>query len=345
MTTEMIERVHHGDLMLALIVRADFKRSGIEFFTPNEFSQQLGYMNRAQGYVIPPHVHNPAVREVQYTKEVLFIRSGRLRVDFYSEAQEYLESRILAAGDVILLAFGGHGFEMLEDTEMIEVKQGPYAGEQDKTRFAAVDHARRPCGSFGDVSIFSFYPNKHITTGEGGMIVTDDDALAARCSGLRNLCFKKERRFVHDELGWNFRMTNLQAALGVAQLERLDEFVLRKRRMGHLYTELLGDVPGIRLPLAATEYAENIYWVYGIVLEEGVAEDVTARLGARGIGTRPFFWCMHEQPVFRKMGWYENESHPVAEAMARRGFYVPSGLALTEEQIRTVAAEVRAACR
>jgi mannose-6-phosphate isomerase-like protein (cupin superfamily) len=130
-----IERIYHGELELALIVRRNFRKDGIEFFTPGEYSQQIGYMNRPAGYVIAPHVHNPVAREVQYTKEVLFIRSGRLRVDFYSEAQEYLESTELFAGDVILLSQGGHGFEMIEPTEIIEVKQGPYAGDGDKTRF------------------------------------------------------------------------------------------------------------------------------------------------------------------------------------------------------------------
>lgn len=135
----MIERILYQELELALVVRHSFRKDGIEFFTPGTYSQQIGYMNRPAGYVIPPHVHNPVVREVQYTKEVLFIKSGRLRVDFYSEEQEYLESTILEAGDVILLAYGGHGFEMLEPTEIIEVKQGPYAGDQDKTRFEPVD--------------------------------------------------------------------------------------------------------------------------------------------------------------------------------------------------------------
>jgi mannose-6-phosphate isomerase-like protein (cupin superfamily) len=131
----MIERIVAKGQELALIVRNSFRREGIEFFTPSTYSQQLGYMNRPVGYVIPPHVHNPVVREVEYTKEVLFIKSGRVRVDFYSEAQEYLESTVLEPGDVILLAYGGHGFEMLEASEVIEVKQGPYAGEADKTRF------------------------------------------------------------------------------------------------------------------------------------------------------------------------------------------------------------------
>ena len=134
----MIDKIFHGDQLLAIIIRRDYRSDGIEFFTPGDYSQQLGYMNHPTGHVIPPHVHNPVRREVQFTKEVLLIRSGRVRVDFYSDEQDYLESTILEAGDVILLAFGGHGFHMLEPTEMIEVKQGPYAGEQDKTRFHAV---------------------------------------------------------------------------------------------------------------------------------------------------------------------------------------------------------------
>jgi hypothetical protein len=138
----MIERILNADKELALIIRRSFKKDGIEFFTPGSYSQQIGYMKRSSGYTIPPHVHNPVVREVQYTKEVLFIRSGLVRVDFYSDEQEYLESAVLEAGDVILLAFGGHGFEMLEESEIIEVKQGPYAGESDKTRFNAIDKER-----------------------------------------------------------------------------------------------------------------------------------------------------------------------------------------------------------
>lgn len=134
----LIERISHCENELALVIRHSFKKNGIEFFTPNNYSQQIGYMNRPTGYIIPPHIHNPVLREVQYTKEVLFIKSGRVRVDFYSDQKEYLESTILEVGDVILLAYGGHGFEMLEQSEIIEVKQGPYAGEQDKTQFEAV---------------------------------------------------------------------------------------------------------------------------------------------------------------------------------------------------------------
>ncbi|HEY4324118.1 MAG TPA: DegT/DnrJ/EryC1/StrS family aminotransferase [Mucilaginibacter sp.] len=198
----------------------------------------------------------------------------------------------------------------------------------------------RPCGSFGDISTFSFYANKHITTGEGGMIVTDNEALAEKCRSLRNLCFVPAKRFVHYELGFNFRMTNLQGALGLAQLERLDEFVARKRKMGEKYTHLLKDVENIILPVARTAYAENIYWVYGLLLKPDSgfdAENIMAKLGKEKIATRPFFWNMHEQPIFNKMGLFKNESYPVAENMARMGFYLPSGMALTVDQMETVA--------
>jgi perosamine synthetase len=197
----------------------------------------------------------------------------------------------------------------------------------------------KPCGSFGAISTFSFYPNKHITTGEGGMIVTDDDALAERCRRLRNLCFQPGRRFVHEELGWNFRFTNLQAAIGLAQLERLDEFVSTKRRMGALYSKLLADLPHVQLPLARTGFADNIYWVYGLVLGEEMsfdAEETMRRFAAEQIGTRPFFWPMHEQPVFAKTGLFKGESYPEAERLAHRGFYLPSGMALTDQQIKRV---------
>jgi hypothetical protein len=134
----MIEIITDKGVTLAMLLRTNYQAEGIKFFTPNDFSQQLAYMRRPEGYVIAPHVHNAVPREVQFTKEVLLIKSGKVRVDFYDEGQNYLESRILNQGDVILLAFGGHGFEMLKESEIIEVKQGPYAGEADKTRFTPI---------------------------------------------------------------------------------------------------------------------------------------------------------------------------------------------------------------
>jgi perosamine synthetase len=197
----------------------------------------------------------------------------------------------------------------------------------------------RPCGSFGVFSTFSFYPNKHVTTGEGGMILTDDDRLAEDCRSLRNLCFRPEKRFVHDRLGWNFRMSNLQAALGVAQLERLDEFTARKRRLGARYSERLKDLEGLQLPLPATGYAENIYWVYGILVDadrKQTADESIRELGAQGIGCRPFFCPMHQQPVLLKMGLFAGERYPVAEGLYQKGFYIPSGIGMTDQQIDTV---------
>lgn len=196
-----------------------------------------------------------------------------------------------------------------------------------------------PCGSFGDISTFSFYPNKHITTGEGGMVVTDDPELAENCRSLRNLCFQKNKRFVHEKLGWNFRMSNIQAALGVAQLERLDEFIKRKRFIGKLYNELLGEQEYLQLPLAKTDYAENIYWVYGLLLTNDFpyeASEIMKRMAKHNIGTRPFFWPMHQQPVLNRMGLFRGEKYPVSEKLARKGFYIPSGLALTEYQQQEV---------
>lgn len=220
---------------------------------------------------------------------------------------------------------------------------------EDAAQMLGQTYKGNACGSFGDLSTFSFYPNKHITTGEGGMIVTDSDELAEQCRSLRNLCFKAERRFVHDRLGWNLRMTNLQAALGLAQLERLDEFVARKRRMGRLYQELLGDLRGVQLPLSTTSYADNIYWVFGLVLDESLgltAVDAMNRLAGEGVGCRPFFYPMHQQPILHKLNAIApSDRCPVSEGLYERGFYIPSGMALTEEQIKIVAGKVRAVLR
>ena len=230
-------------------------------------------------------------------------------------------------GPVLALA-QAHGLQIIEDAAEAH----------------GLNYQDQPCGSFGNLSTFSFYPNKHVTTGEGGMLLTDDPGLAERCRALRNLFFRPERRFVHDELGWNLRMSNLQAAVGVAQLERLDEAVLRKRRMGQRYNEAFRGLPGVQLPCQRRSYAENIYWVYGLVLDAAVpvdAADFMRQLGEQGIGTRPFFWPLHQQPVFKGMGLFRDERYPVAERLARRGCYLPSGLALTDAQMDRVVTAVR----
>lgn len=197
----------------------------------------------------------------------------------------------------------------------------------------------RQCGSFGDVSTVSFYSNKHTTTGEGGMILTDDEKIANNCRELRNLCFTPGNRFVHERLGWNLRMTNIQAAIGVAQLEKLDEFLEKKRWIGQMYNEQFSELSFVQLPLKETEYAKNIYWVYGLVLDDSLkfdAREVMVDLSKNGIGCRPFFYPMHQQPVFLNKGLFKNESYPVAERLYKKGFYLPSGLSLNEDQIISV---------
>jgi perosamine synthetase len=210
---------------------------------------------------------------------------------------------------------------------------------EDAAEVIGQTYHEKPCGALGDISVVSFYPNKHITTGEGGMVVTDDIQVANRCRSLRNLCFQPNQRFVHEELGWNYRMSNIQAAIGCAQLEKLDEHIKRKRTIGKKYSGIFKDIKGIRKPLLKTDYAENIYWVYGVVLEDALEVNVKLMMGLleeHNIGTRPFFWCMHEQPVFKRMGLFKKDNFPVAEQLSRRGFYFPSGLSLTDRQVERV---------
>lgn len=198
------------------------------------------------------------------------------------------------------------------------------------------------CGSLGDISTFSFYANKLVTTGEGGMVLTRDAKLAERARSLRNLCFRSDRRFYHTELGHNYRLTNVQAAIGLAQVERIDQIVASKRSMGALYTTLLKDVPFIQLPVERA-WARQVYWMYGIVVDEqsGMdAKQLAALLRDRGIETRPFFLGMHEQPALLERGLFKNESYPVAKRLARQGLYLPSSVGMTKEQITTVIAAV-----
>ena len=209
---------------------------------------------------------------------------------------------------------------------------------EDAAEMLGQDYKEKKCGSFGDISIFSFYPNKHITTGEGGMVLTDNKSLDNRAKSLRNLCFTQDR-FIHEEIGYNYRMTNMQAALGVAQLEQIDFMVKKKRWIGNMYNELLKDIPSINLPIVKKEFCENIYWVYSITLKdsyEKTAKEVMRELGEGNIGTRPFFYPMHKQPVFNKMGLFLDDELPNSEKLYEKGFYIPSGLALTENQIKEV---------
>jgi perosamine synthetase len=202
----------------------------------------------------------------------------------------------------------------------------------------------RPVGSLGDIATVSFYPNKQVTTGEGGMVLTNDAQLAERCRRLRNLAFDAERRYIHEELGWNMRMSNLQAAVGVAQLERIDQTLHTKRQIGAWYQEHFHGHPFLQLSLERTSYAENAYWVFGVVLDERVpfdARGAIARLRAKGVDARHFFWPMHEQPALRKLGLFAGERYPVAERIARRGLFLPSGVGTTREEVEKSATALK----
>jgi perosamine synthetase len=225
-----------------------------------------------------------------------------------------------------------HGLKIIEDAA--EAHGATYRGAR--------------AGSLGDVGCFSFYANKIITTGEGGMLVTDDAGLAARARSYRNLAFRTERRFWHTELGYNHRMTAVQAAIGLAQAEEIEARVGRKREIGRHYTELLAGLNGVTLPVEDA-WATNVYWMYGIVLDERLGYDAAAfadRMRRRGVDTRPFFLGMHEQPVLIERGLFAGERYPVTERIARQGLYLPSGLTLDDAQIglvgRIVREEVRA---
>ena len=220
-----------------------------------------------------------------------------------------------------------HGLRVIED-----------AAEAHGARYRG-----RRAGAIGDVGCFSFYANKIITTGEGGMLVTDDAAIAERARRYRNLGFGPGRRFLHHEVGHNFRMTAMQAAVGLAQTEDADARVARKREIGRRYTSLLSGIDGLQLP-AEQPWAENVYWMYGIVLDPArrVGADAFARrLRARGIDTRPFFLGMHEQPALRERGLFAGERYPVTERLSRYGLYLPSGLTLADDEIEHVGTAVR----
>ncbi len=197
----------------------------------------------------------------------------------------------------------------------------------------------RPCGSFGDVSIFSFYPNKNITTGEGGMVLCDDQKIFDRLASLRNLGFIPERRFVHFEEGTNARLSNILAGIGLAQLMRLDETVARKKMMGNNYQMLLAGLPDVTLPLTETSFCKNNYWVFGIVFGPSWPDlpEIEERLLKDGVGNRPFFFGLHEQPLYQNEAFFKTQRLPVTERISRRGLYIPSGVATTLEDQEYVA--------
>jgi len=263
--------------------------------------------------------------------------------DTWNMDVEQIEAKITKKTKAIMVVHT-YGLPVDIDPVMALAKKYNLKIIEDAAEAIGQTYKGKPCGSFGDVSIVSFYTNKHVTTGEGGMVLTDDAQIAERARSLRNLCFQAGKRFVHEEIGFNYRMTNMQAAIGLAQLEQLDTFLKKKRLIGKLYTQQLRLLGYFELPHTHTAFADNVFWVYGLVVKESApftAQEVMQKLQKKGIGTRPFFWSMHEQPVFNKVGMFIGESYPVAQRLARRGFYIPSGLALTEEQIDHVVGAIK----
>lgn len=238
--------------------------------------------------------------------------------------------------DPVLELAERHGLHVLEDAAEAHGARYLSGRGSDAERWMRA-------GGLGELSVFSFYANKPITTGEGGMVLTSDDALADRLRSLRNLCYRSDRRFYHTELGFNFRMTNLQAAVGLAQVERIDEIVERKRWIGSQYSMRLAGLDGLQLPTEKS-WAQQIYWMYGIVLDEQLgltAAQFAGRLHELDVQTRPFFLGMHKQPALYDTGLQPNQDFPVADRLAEQGLYLPTGLSLTEGQIDQVCDAVR----
>jgi len=239
----------------------------------------------------------------------------------------------------------GHPADM-EPIMEIASELGLYVIE-DAAEAQGAEYRGKQVGGIGHVGCFSFFINKVITTGEGGMLVTDDDGIAERARSLKNLGYSGRGKFMHNELAYNFRLTNLQAAVGVAQMRRLNEIVERKRRVAALYSDRLRHVEGLRLPVEQP-WAKNVYWMYGIVLEEGLPDRdaVRERLEALGVETRPFFHPLHLQPVFQKMGVARAKGAlPVCERLGARGLYLPSSPMLTEAEVDMVCERVKEALR
>ena len=197
---------------------------------------------------------------------------------------------------------------------------------EDAAEVIGLDYKNKKCGSFGDISTFSFYSNKQITTGEGGMISVNNKKLYEKCKSLRNLCFGKVNRFNHDDIGWNYRMTNIQASLGLSQIKNIDKVIKKKMTIGKRYYFNLFKNKNIKMLPPSSVHSKNIYWVVGIVIKNKkiLALDLAKKLNTLGIMTRPFFWPMHEQDIFKKMKIFKKSKFPNSSYLARYGLYLPS---------------------
>ncbi len=258
--------------------------------------------------------------------------------DTWNMDPDQLEAKITRKTKAIVpVHMYGHPCDM--DAIMRVARKHRIAIIEDAAQAHGAQYKGRRTGSFGELSCFSFYSNKIITCGEGGMVLTDDDQLADKCRSLKNLSFLKEHRFFHKDIGFNYRMTNVQAAIGLAQLEQIDDMIARRRRNARLYNESLSGIGGLVLPVEKPD-VRNVYWMYGVVVEPtfGFQRDVLMKkLLEKGIETRTFFIPMHNQPVLKKAGCADRKKYPVADALGKRGFYLPSSSGLTPQQIEYIA--------
>jgi perosamine synthetase len=288
--------------------------------------------------IVPTHTMIATAYAVSYTgaRPVLVDSERRTWNPDISQIEEKITERTRA---IIVVHTYGHPVDMDAVTEIAR-KHNLYVVE-DAAEAHGAEYKGRLAGSLGDAAAFSFYANKIITTGEGGMVTTRNPQLAEVVRTLRDHAFSKERHFWHKYIGYSFRMTNLQAAVGLAQTEQMDGFVERRRRNAALYTSLLQDVSGLSLPQEES-WAKNVYWMYGLLVEDefGLTRDELRRcLAERGIETRTFFIPMHLQPIY--YADYKGEQYPVAEDLCRRGLYLPSASSLTEQEIRFVVRAVK----
>jgi perosamine synthetase len=213
---------------------------------------------------------------------------------------------------------------------------------EDAAEVLGLKYKNKMCGSFGDISIFSFYANKQITTGEGGMLSMNNLKISEKCKSLRNLCFGKLNRFNHDDLGWNYRMTNIQATLGLSQLKNIKHIVNKKMEIGSYYYKKLYQNSNIQILPPSNEFSKNIYWVVGIVIKKNImtASKFSDEIARYGIKTRPFFWPMHEQHIFKKMKMFKNKKFPNSSYLAKYGLYLPSYFKLKKKDINYISSAI-----
>ncbi|MDE1870450.1 MAG: DegT/DnrJ/EryC1/StrS family aminotransferase [Candidatus Micrarchaeota archaeon] len=265
------------------------------------------------------------------------------RADTWCMDETLVEQKITPRTKAILpVHIYGHPVKM--DTIMQIAKKHNLLVIEDAAEAHGATFEEKMVGSFGDLSCFSFYANKIITTGEGGMTLTSSQKFADKMKVLRNLAFQDTVRYLHEDLGYNYRMTNIQAAIGVAQLSRINQFIEKKREMAQWYNKGLKKVKGVTLPVEMP-WAKNVYWMYGIVIDEekfGMSKEMLMQeLKKRGIDSRSFFIPMHQQPVFHSMGLFKGESYPVSENIGKNGLYLPSGLTIKKSQVSYICKAIK----